>query len=292
MLMPRWDAGRVLAAIDQYRVTTMVGTVENYLELLEHPDLSRYDLSSLTDPMAVSFVRKLSPEIRRRWSAAVGPASLLREGAYGMTETHTFDATPYGFAEGDRDLRSEAVFCGVPVPGTDIAIVSPATGEPVGIGEVGEIIVRSPSVMTGYWRRPEETARQLRGGWLYTGDNGRVDEDGCLHYLGRNKDMIKVKGMSVFPSEVEALMSRHPDVHTAAVVPAADPDKGQRPVAFVRVNRDSITGAAALQAWAAENMASYKAPLVELVDGFPMTDTGKIRKVDLTHRAQEIADRH
>lgn len=289
VLMTRWDPRKALAAIDAHRVTTMVGTVENYLELLDRPDLSSYDLGSLTDPMAVSFVRKLSPEVRHRWAAAAGPGSLLREGAYGMTETHTFDATPYGFAEDDRDLRSQPVFCGIPVPGTDIAVVSWQTGAPLPLGEVGEIIVRSPSVMTGYWGNPEATARQLRDGWLHTGDNGTLDEDGCLHYLGRDKEMIKVKGMSVFPSEIEMLLSRHPDVHTAAVVPADDAERGQVPVAFVTLRAGGTTDAAALRDWARANMAPYKVPLVEIVTGFPMTATGKIRKVDLADRAAEVA---
>ncbi|GLX50361.1 acyl-CoA synthetase [Streptomyces hygroscopicus subsp. hygroscopicus] len=294
VLMSRWDPAEVLRAIDTHRVTTMVGTVENYLELTEllsRPEFSAYDLSSLTDPMAVSFVRKLDPEVRGRWAAVAGPGSLLREGAYGMTETHTFDATPYGLAENDEDLTTEPVFCGIPVPGTDIAVVSFGTGEPLPLGEAGEIIVRSPSVMTGYWRRPEATAEQLRDGWLHTGDNGRIDEKGCLHYLGRDKDMIKVKGMSVFPAEVEMLLCRHPDVHTAAVVPAEDAARGQTPVAFVQLRPGATTDAATLRAWAAENMAPYKVPLLELVPEFPMTTTGKIRKVELADRAQSLATR-
>ncbi|RZB15480.1 acyl-CoA synthetase [Streptomyces sp. F001] len=290
VLMARWDPAKVLRAIHTHRVSTMVGTVENYLELLDQPDLSSFDLSSLTDPMAMSFIRKLTPEIRHRWAQTVGADSLLREAAYGMTETHTFDATPYGMVEDDRDLKAEPVFCGVPVPGTDIAVVSFETGEPVEIGEAGEIVVRSPSVMTGYWNKPEATAKQLRDGWLHTGDNGRIDEDGCLHYLGRDKDMIKVKGMSVFPAEVEMLLGRHPDVHTAAVVPADDTARGQVPVAFVRLRPGTATDASALRAWASENMAPYKVPLVEVVHEFPMTATGKIRKTELTDRAQQLAN--
>ncbi|WP_246528425.1 AMP-binding protein [Nocardiopsis composta] len=291
VLLPRWDAGEVLRAVDRYRATVMVGTVENYLELLDRPDLADYDLSSLSDPSAVSFVRKLDPEVRRRWSEAVGPGSVLREAAYGLTETHTFDATPYGMAEGDRDLLAEPVFCGVPVPGTDIAVVSFETGEPVPLGTEGEIVVRSPSVTTGYWNKPEATARQLRGGWLHTGDNGRIDEDGCLHYLGRDKDLIKVKGMSVFPAEVEVLLGRHPGVASAAVVAAEDPDSGQRPVAFVVPAAGTELDAEELRAWAARNMAPYKVPLVEVVERFPMTATGKVRKVDLAEQAGKAADR-
>ncbi|WAL68408.1 AMP-binding protein [Amycolatopsis cynarae] len=288
VLMPRWNAPQVLELIQRHRVTTMVGTVENYLELLDQPGFGGYDLSSLTDPMAVSFVRKLDPEVRRRWTAAVGTHSVLREGAYGMTETHTFDTTPFGFAGDDFDLLAEPVFCGIPVPGTDIAVVSFDTGDPVPLGVAGEIIVRSPSVMTRYWRNPEATAEQLREGWLHTGDNGRLDADGCLHYLGRDKDMIKVKGMSVFPAEVEMLLARHPEVLTVAVVPAGHPDKGQVPVAFVSLCPGATVTAAGLREWARTAMASYKVPLVEIVSAFPMTATGKIRKVELAGKAQRL----
>lgn len=295
VLLPRWDPAAVLDAIDRHGVTTMVGTVENYLELLDHPEFARHDLSSLVDPMAVSFVRKLTPEVRHRWAAAAGSGSLLREGAYGMTETHTFDATPYGLTDQDHDLRAEPVFCGIPVPGTDIAVVAADTLRPVEIGEVGEIVVRSPAVMTRYWRNSEETTRQLRDGWLHTGDNGRIDEDGCLHYLGRAKDMIKVKGMSVFPTEVEMLLIRHPQVRTAAVVAAEHPSKGQQPVAFVSLEDDAdgadTVDAEGLRAWAEQAMASYKVPVVEVVRELPTTATGKIRKVDLTERARHIVDR-
>lgn len=290
VLMARWDPRAVLDAVETYRVTGMIGTVENYLELLEQPDIADRDLSSLEDPSAVSFIRKLTPEVRHQWAAVVGSHSLLREGAYGMTETHTFDATPYGMADDDRDLRAEPVFCGVPVPGTDIAVVSFESGEPLPIGEAGEIIVRSPSVTTGYWNKPEATASQLRDGWLHTGDNGRIGEDGCLHYLGREKDMIKVKGMSVFPAEVEMLLCQHPAVRTVAVVPAEHDDKGQQPVAFVSLEPGAEVTGQELEQWARGSMAAYKVPLVTVVDGFPLTTTGKIRKVELVDRAQALVD--
>ncbi|MER7556038.1 AMP-binding protein [Nocardioides sp. NPDC126508] len=290
VLMGRWDPRAVLDAVEAHRVTTMVGTVENYLELLEQPDIAERDVSSLVDPMAVSFIRKLTPDVRHRWAAVAGSTSVLREGAYGMTETHTFDTTPYGMAEDDRDLRAEPVFCGIPVPGTDIAVVSFETGEPLPIGEAGEIIVRSPSVTTGYWNKPEATASQLRDGWLHTGDNGRIGEDGCLHYLGRDKDMIKVKGMSVFPAEVEMLLCQHPAVRTVAVVPAEHADKGQQPVAFVSLEPGAEVSGPELEQWARESMAAYKVPVVTIVDAFPLTTTGKIRKVELVDRAQALVD--
>ena len=287
VLLSRWDASAVLHGIERYGVSTLTGTVENYQELLDHPEFAGRDLTGLTNPTVISFIRKLSPELRRRWRDVVGENSVLREASYGMTETHTSDTFTLGFQDADRDLRTDPVFCGLPVPGTDIMVVDFRTGEPLPLGERGEIVVRGPSLLTGYWRKPEATAEALRDGWLHTGDIGMLDEDGCLHYLGRNKDMIKVSGMSVFPAEVETLLGRHPDVISAAVVAVADAERGQLPYAFVRTRPGAALTGGQLREWARENMAVYKVPLVELVEEFPLTATGKIRKVELAERAEQ-----
>ncbi|MGP4002420.1 AMP-binding protein [Streptomyces sp. 8N706] len=285
VLLTRWDPEAVLEAVGRCRVTLMLGTVDNYVELMEHPRFPDADLSSLVQPRAMSFVRKLTPRIRARWRALAGAHSVLREASYGMTETHTADSFTTGFQEADHDLLTEPVFCGLPVPGTDFMVVDETTGEPLPLGERGEIVVRSPSLLTGYWQQPEATARALRDGWLHTGDVGLIDEDGCLHYLGRNKEMIKVSGMSVFPSELEALLARHPDVLTAAVVPMDDSSKGQVPLAFVQPRPGVTLSPDALRAWARDNMAPYKVPVVVCVDALPMTTTGKVKKGELLERA-------
>lgn len=288
VLMPRWDARAVLDAIEEHRVTLMTGTVENYLDLMAQPDIRERNLSSLVDPQAVSFVRKMTPEVRRQWAEAV-PGSLLRESSYGMTETHTIDVVPYGFAGDDYDLKAEPVFAGIPAPGTDVAVVEFGTQTPVPIGELGEIIVRSPSVTNGYWRNEQATREQLVDGWIHTGDNGRIDEHGFLHYLGRNKEMIKVNGMSVFPADVEVLLSQHDAVGSVAVVPTDDPSTGQKPVAFVVPKPGAEVTESDLVTWSKANMAPYKVPLVALVPELPMTATGKVRKHELADRAAEQA---
>lgn len=287
ILMARWNAAEVVDTVERERVTLMTGTVENYLELMDTQDLASRDLSSLLDPQAVSFVRKMTPEVRHRWADLV-PGSVLRESAYGMTETHTIDCVPYGFSENDFDLLSEPVFCGIPVPGTDIAVVELGTQNPVPLGEVGEIIVRSPSVTDGYWRNEEATREQLVDGWIHTGDNGRIDERGFLHYLGRRKEMIKVRGMSVFPADVEMLLAQHPAVDSVAVVPTDDPDTGQRPVAFVVPKSGSDVTPEELVTWSRANMATYKVPLVSVLGSLPMTATGKVRKNELADDAAAL----
>jgi len=280
VLLTRWDPAAVLAAIDTYRITSMAATVDNYLELMEREDFGRYDLSSLRAAGAMSFVTKLSPDIRRRWQDKAGGGSVLREGAYGMTETHTIDTFVTGMDGGDRDLNSRPVFCGLPMPGTELKIVSFDPGALVPVGQEGEICVRTPSLLRGYWRKPAETAAAIRAGWLHTGDIGMIDSDGCLHFLGRCKEMLKVNGMSVFPTEIEVLLSAHPDVQGSGVVGVADARRGEVPVAFVQLRKHapgSVTEEE-LTAWCREHMAAYKVPVIRIVTELPLTATGKVKK--------------
>lgn len=288
VLMNRWDPGAALILLEHYRATTMLGTVDNYVELMDHPGFDGAKLAALDNATSMSFVLKLDSTIRQRWRAATG--QILREVSYGMTETNTLDTVTLGFQADDYDLRSEPVFCGVPVPGTDVLIVD-AAGAPVPLGQAGQIIVRSPAVLSGYYNNPDATAASLRDGWLHTGDVGKLDERGALHYLARDKEMIKTSGMSVFPSEVEALLAMHPQIQRVAVVPMPDAARGQIPVAFIEPVPGADIDGTALRDWAAQNMAVYKVPLIEIVDAMPMTATGKIRKVDLATRVAELAQR-
>lgn len=284
VLFTRWDPDAVLAAIDRYRVTYMLGTVDNYVELLEHAADGRHDLSSVRVPLAMSFVRKLTPEYRRRWQALAGTHSVLREAAYGMTETHTIDTFTNGFQDADRDLTTPPpVFCGLPMPGTEIRIVDFDSKAPLGLNQEGEIAIRTPSLLKSYWNKPDATAAAFRDGWFLTGDIGLLDDAGCLHFLGRRKEMLKVNGMSVFPSELEALIGTHPAVLGSAVIGRPDPEKGEVPVAFIQIRPDyagTIT-AEALQTWCREHMAAYKVPEVRLVEHLPVTATGKVIKEQL-----------
>jgi long-chain acyl-CoA synthetase len=285
VLMNRWDAATALTLLSRYRVASMIGMIDNYVEMMEHPAFDPATLDALENTTGVSFVVKLNAEIRARWRAATG--TTLREASYGMTETHTADTFTLGLQDDDYDLRSEPVFCGLPVPGTDILIID-EHGAPVPIGHEGQIIVRSPSILTRYYGKPEATAEILREGWLHTGDVGKLNERGALHYLARNKEMIKVNGMSVFPSEVESLLTLHPEVQTVGVVPAPDARRGQVPLAFVQLRPGSAVTAGELRDWAGQNMAGYKVPLVEILDAMPMTATGKIRKGELFTLAEHI----
>jgi len=281
VLMVRWDAAAVLAAIEKYRASIIYGLVDNMVELMEHPDASATDFSSLRETLVSSFVKKLNKDYRQRWYELTG--TVMRESSYGMTETHTLDTFTAGMQENDMDLASRPVFVGFPMPGTRFMVVDFATAKPLALGQEGEILIQTPSLMKAYWKKPEATADQLRDGWLHTGDIGAIDEQGHLIYLGRSKEMLKVKGMSVFPSEVETLLGRHPAIAGSAVLGRPDADKGEVPVAFVQLNPDQTEAldAAQLLSWCKQNMAGYKIPEIRIVDQLPLTATGKVQKEQL-----------
>lgn len=281
VLLARWDAVSTLAAIDKYKVNVTAMPVDGAVELMDHPRFKEFDLSSLTQVRVVSFVKKLNPDYRKRWKDLTG--TILTEAAYGMTETHTSNTFTAGFQDNDFDLISQPIFVGLPVPGAEFKITDFETGELVPFGSEGEIRVRTPSLLKGYWNKPEATAESLVDGWLRTGDIGSIDKDGFLHFLGRRKEMLKVKGMSVFPPEIEALLGQHPAVLGSGVVGRDDPDKGQVPVAFIQLKPEAIgaTKPEDIRAWCAERMAVYKVPEVRIIDALPMTATGKVKKQEL-----------
>jgi len=166
---------------------------------------------------------------------------------------------------------------GLPVNDTEQKIVDLETGErELPVGEVGEIIVRGPQVMLGYWNAPESTAAALRNGWLYTGDIGRIDAQGYLTITDRKKEMIKYKGFGIAPAEIEALLFEHPGVADCAVIGKPDPEAGEVPKAFI-VRKDPALTAEALLEWARGRLAGYKTlHEIALVDAIPKTASGKI----------------
>jgi acyl-CoA synthetase (AMP-forming)/AMP-acid ligase II len=281
ILLARWDAKAMLTAIDRYKVTHTGGVVDNIVEMMEHPDVKKYDLSSIKVTTVSSFVKKINMDYRARWKELTG--AIMREASWGMTETHTVDTFTNGMQDNDMDLKSQPIFVGLPMPGTEFKIVDFDTGELVPLGHEGEIVVRTPSLLKSYWRKPEATKQALRDGWLFTGDIGMIDEEGYLHFLGRRKEMLKVKGMSVFPSEIEAFLGRHPAIVGSGVIGKPEPDKGEVPVAFIKLHKDyegKITEEE-LSNWCRQNMASYKVPLIKIVKELPMTATGKVKKEEL-----------
>ncbi|MEN5090905.1 AMP-binding protein [Pseudomonas protegens] len=279
VLLARWDALAFMAAIEHYRVSHCGLLVDSAAEVLEHPAVADFDLGSLRASGCISFVKKLTPDYRRRWRQLTG--CTLFEFSFGMTETHTCDTFTAGLQHDDFDLKSPPTFVGLPVPGTEFKVCDFVSGALLPLGSEGELCVRSPSLLQGYWQRPEETAAVLRDGWLHTGDLGQITEQGFIRYLGRRKEMLKVNGMSVFPSELEALFGQHPQVLASAVIGRVDERRGQQPVAFVVLKPDAPQDPLALTAWCQQVMAAYKVPEIRLVSSLPMTATGKVKKNEL-----------
>lgn len=278
VLMARWDTVTFIEAVERNRATFAVMLVDNAVQVMEHPEARRERLGSLRETLVASFVKKLNPAFRARWREVSG--STLREAAWGMTETHSFDTFTRGQQEDDADLKARQVFCGLPVPGTSFKIVEFGGDRLMPLGEEGELCVRTPSLFGGYWNKPEATAECAQDGWLRTGDLAMISEDGFVHFLGRRKEMLKVKGMSVFPAEIEAVLGQHPAVTGSGVVGREDEERGQVPVAFVTVHPGAATGNQ-IAAFCRERLASYKIPEIRIVDGLPMTATGKVRKDEL-----------
>lgn len=274
----RFDIDTVLTAIQTYRVTltTLIATIN--VAIVNYPRTRQYDLSSLR--ACFSGGAPVPAEIARRWEALTGYK--LIEG-YGLSETTapTHVNPPH---------RPKYGTVGLPLPLTEAKIVSLDDGvTELGVGESGEILVRGPMVMKGYWRRPEATAEALRDGWFYTGDIGRVDEEGYFSIEERKKDMIKASGYSVFPAEVEALMYRHPAIAEAGVVGVVDPYRGEDIVAFVVLKAEAkgTVSEPEIVDWCRNEMAVYKAPRqVRFVDALPKTASGKILKRVLRESAR------
>lgn len=279
VLLARWDAVAFMAAVDRHKVTKAYALVDSIVEVMEHPDVGRHDLRSLDAVRVSSFVKKLSVAYRRRWHALTG--GTLIEAAFGMTETQTFDTFTNGLQHGDMDLLSRPIFVGLPMPGTHFKVCDFDTGALLPLGAEGELCVRTPSMFKGYWRNPDATAAALHDGWLRTGDNGVIDADGYIHYLGRRKEMLKVNGMSVFPAEVEALLGQHPDVAGSGVIGVAHPERGEQPVAFIRLRDGAASTEAEMEAWCRANMSGFKVPRIVILAELPLTATGKVKKNEL-----------
>jgi len=275
----RFDLVTVLRAIQQYRctLTTLIATVN--VAIVNFPRTREFDLSSLR--ACFSGGAPVPVEIAQRWEAITGHA--LIEG-YGLSETTapTHINPPH---------RPKYGTIGVPIPLTDARIVSLEDGTTeLPIGQSGEIAVRGPQVMKGYWRNPNATVEAFQDGWFLTGDIGRVDEEGYFTIQERKKDLLKVSGYSVFPAEVEALMYRHPAIAEVGVIGVPDPYRGEDPVAFV-VLKPGTQGQVReeeIAEWCRAEMAVYKAPrLIRFIDALPKTASGKILKRVLREKAGE-----
>jgi len=275
VLLTQFDPLSVLQAIDKYKVTEWYSAVPMNLAVMAHPDAGKYDLSSLKLNMTTSFVVALDEKISKKWQEFTD-GCLLLEGAYGLSETHTLDT----FCPRQKIKYGSM---GIPSYDEEFKIMDfDNKDRELPIGEEGEIVLRNPGSMKGYWNKPEATASTLVDGWVYTGDVGRFDEDGYLYWLGRRKEMIKVSGFSVFPEEVEALINQHPAVLENAVIPIPDAKKGEVIKTFIVPKPDykgKITGEEIIS-WAKDSMSSHKVPVyVEFREELPKQGVKLLRRI-------------
>jgi long-chain acyl-CoA synthetase len=251
-VLMRWFEAESWLALAQEHRSQIAPVVPSMLSILLREPLEDYDLSELR--YVASGAAPLAPEAISEFTRRV-PGCEIREG-YGLTETSALVST-------NRPGRIRHGTVGEPVPGTEIRI------------DKGEICVRSDLVMPGYWHAPELTAETIRDGWLYTGDMGRIDEDGYLTILDRKKDLIIRGGFNVFPRDVEEALVEHPAVATACVVGRADEVHGEEVVAFVALRGEA--SADELIAFGKERLGGYKYPReIHVVDALPLTPVGKV----------------
>jgi long-chain acyl-CoA synthetase len=269
----RWfDPDAFLALIAEHRLE-LTAVVPTMLQLLLTKPLEDYDLSSLR--YVTSGGAPLAPEVEAEFRRRV-PSAAVRQG-YGMTETAALIAA-------NPVSAGKPGSVGRPVPGTELEIRD-TDGRPLPTGEIGEICCRSPGVMRGYWHAPDATAEALRGGWLHTGDVGRVDEDGYLYIVDRKKDLIIRGGFNVYPRDVEDALVQHPAVQMAGVIGRPSERHGEEVVAFVSLAPGAGATAEELIDWARERIGGYRYPReVHVVEAIPLTPVGKIDRKALRTR--------
>jgi long-chain acyl-CoA synthetase len=271
VLIPKFEPAKVLETIQQQKVTVFCGVPTMYSALLANPDLGKYDLTSIR--VCISGASSLPPQIQKRFMEVTG--GFLAEG-YGLTEaspvTH---CTPV-----DRSMNTVKVgSIGLPLPDTEAQIVNLETGKPLKVGETGELAVKGPQVMKGYWKKPEETVLVLHDGWLLTGDIAHMDGDGYFYITDRKKDLIKTKDYSVYPRELEDVLYEHPAVKLCAVVGKPDASAGEVPKAYIVLKEDVAASADEIMSFVNGKVAPYKAlSEVEFRKELPLSAAGKVLK--------------
>jgi len=270
------DTNAIFHAIDKYEPTVFCGVPGMYIALINQPDIGGHNLRSIQ--VCVSGATALPVEVQRKFETLTG--GRLVEG-YGLTE-----ASPVTHVNPLDDRSKNRVgSIGIPISDTDAKIVDLETGEQdLPPQTPGELVVRGPQIMVGYWNSPSESNAVLRGEWLHTGDIATMDPDGYFRIVDRKSDMINISGLKVWPREVEEVLYEHPAVREATVIPVPDPVSGEAVKAFV-ILKDEYKGkisADEISIFCKGKIASYKAPrIVEFRDSLPKTSVGKILRREL-----------
>jgi long-chain acyl-CoA synthetase len=272
VILPRFELRAALNAIRKYRPTMFHGVPTMYVAFNGVPNVERYGFHSLR--MCMSGGAALPAEVRQKFETLTG--GKLVEG-YGLTETSP--VTHINPPAGSPKVAS----IGLPIADTAVRIMDLATGtREMPVGEVGEIAIRGPQVMKGYWNKPEETALVLREGWLYTGDIAKQDADGYFYIVDRKKDLIIAGGFNIYPREVEEVLFEHPQIKEAVVAGVPDAYRGETVKAFVVLKAGEPATAEEIIAFCRARLAAYKVPrLVSFRDSLPKSGVGKYLRREL-----------
>lgn len=282
VMLPRFDAAQVLAAVQRVKATSLPGVPTMFQALLDHPSIRNVDFSTLR--ACISGGAPLPLELRQRFEAATG--ATLIEG-YGLTETSpVVCSNPY---EGLNKTGT----VGQPVPGTHVRLVDREDPtKPPPPGEPGELLFAGPQIMKGYWNRPDADAQVFVGDYVRTGDVGVIDEDGYVKIVDRLKDMIAVGGFKVFPSQVESVLYHHPAVKEALVIGVPDHYRGEQPKAFVTLNEGHEATGEELKNWLNAQLGKHeRVCAVEVRDSLPKTLVGKLSRKELVAEEREKAEK-
>ena len=278
---PGFDPVLTLQAVQAEKCTSLYGVPTMFIAELGVPDFATYDLSTLrTGIMAGS---PCPAEVMKRVISEMNMPEVTI--CYGMTETSPVSTQTR--ADDSLDRRVSTV--GTVHPHVDVKVIDPLTDELVDTGTPGELCTRGYSVMIGYWHEPEKTAEVLRDGWMHTGDLAEMDDEGYVSIVGRIKDMVIRGGENIYPREIEEFLYTHPDIVDAQVIGVPNDKYGEELMAWVQLKDGTTLDASALREFCTGRLAHYKIPrYVHVADEFPMTVTGKIRKVQMREEAVEL----
>jgi long-chain acyl-CoA synthetase len=269
-MIPRFDPGKALEIIQRDKVTIFHGVPTMYVAMLNHPEATSFDTSSLR--LCLSGGASMPVEVMRGFEQQFGCKIL--EG-YGLSETSPVAS----FNHADRERKPGSI--GTPIQGVEMKVVDDDDND-VAQGEVGEIVIRGHNIMKGYWQRPDATEECMRGGWFHSGDMAQVDEDGYFFIVDRKKDMIIRGGYNVYPREIEEVLYEHPAVAECAVVGVPDDTMGEEVGAAVALKAGQSASEDELREHVKENVANYKYPRrIWFVEELPKGPTGKILKREI-----------
>jgi long-chain acyl-CoA synthetase len=272
VILPRFDAGQALETITRTKPSALPGVPTMYQALLDHPKRAATDFASLE--YCISGGAPLSADLKAKFEAATGATVI--EG-YGLSESSgVVSCNPYA---GPSRLGT----IGQPLPATRIRLVDKGDpSRPAPAGEPGEIVVSGPQIMKGYWNRPDADADTFIDGWLRTGDVGQIDEEGFVRIVDRLKDMIAVGGFKVFPSQIEAVLDRHPAVKEVLVLGLPDAYLGEKPVAYVTLEDGALAAPEEIKAWLNPQLGKHERVAEVVVRlALPKTMIGKLSRKDL-----------